>query len=215
VADIENEKTYENFHALRGKAIDAYAKLDSSLFILFVMLGEIRWDIAGVIYHNIIDTRTRGRILSKLMRKKYKDQYRIFWRSLERGVARITEARNKIVHHVVGHMQNPVTKQFAPVLIYGDVSNFNIKDQPPIDISQIEAFVKECDFYHRLINMFYTSLTPTIDSVWDEATRQSWREIFQQPIVYPPPNNHPLFQNSVTLGSLPPPFVPSPESPPT
>jgi hypothetical protein len=45
-----------------------------------------------------------------------------------------------------------------------------------------------------------------------EAYRQTWREIFQQRVVYPPPGDHPLFQKPTEPTSQPP---PSRESPPT
>jgi hypothetical protein len=45
-----------------------------------------------------------------------------------------------------------------------------------------------------------------------EDYRQTWRDVFQQRVVYPPPGNHPLFQKPTEPGSQPP---PSQKSPPT
>jgi hypothetical protein len=79
----------------------------------------------------------------------------------------------------------------------------SLGDKAPSDqltSNDLIAFSEKCQIFARLCTMFCMA---TSDSRVDEDTKKTWLEIFQQPLVYPLPADHPLNQTA-----------PKPDSPP-
>ena len=100
--------------------------------------------------------------------------------------------RNEIVHWAPGISIESDEKGLkrtpflTPANIWGDAL-----ESPSIDIEDLIEFCEKADFVGRFLTMFSLLLAGRLDDV----KGQPWPDIFQQPIVYPPPDTHPLSLN--------------------
>src|SRR5204862_2170427 len=95
----ESEK--DRFHALRGLAIRSFAGLEQTLCAIFSSVSDTHHAVAATIFFKITNFRARQGIIEKLLKRKHKDTYATFWKSLERNVENLSHARNNIVHWTV------------------------------------------------------------------------------------------------------------------
>ena len=188
----------------RGKAIQSYAVLEQSLSRALALLGGMTLEIAATIFYKITSTGSRNAILEKLIHKKHGQKFNLFWNSYFRELRTIDIKRHEIVHWLsatnaafndqhmllVGVMLVPPTYWGAdptlPRLLTGDLT----------------AFSEKCDVFSRLCVMF-TGATDEEGDRPDPAIFAPWLEIFQQPLVYPLPMDHPINQMPVTPETQP------------
>jgi hypothetical protein len=64
------------------------------------------------------------------------------------------------------------------------------ENTPQKSVADLNAFIEKTSFYSRLCNMFFATMAFDIPEGY--FNKQMWLDIFAQPIVYPPPLNHPL-----------------------
>jgi hypothetical protein len=188
------------FLLARGGAIGAYALVEQELFALFSHLMNVPMDYAGVPFFRINNARARNAILSRLLRKRHGSAYNIFFNSLITShLQQMDEKRNQIVHWAI--WLNVVESPNGEQKLHSSLNPPNYWDwaegSPKIYINEIYDFIVKCDFLSHLINMFGA----TISGQWEKtqvqgggASEATWREIFRQPVTYPPPCNHPLYR---------------------
>ena len=184
---------HNDFILSRASAIQSYANVEQSLCGLFAGLLEIKDDLAGIVFYRVANARFRNRILEELLEKRVGNANSIFWNSLESFLRRLDQRRNEIVHwHIV---QNIDLSKLHP-----EAANWSLRppagwmNGSPASLNEKEMieFIQQCEFISRLINMFSMIM---IREVLPPAERQPWLEIFRQPILYPPPEGHPLSPN--------------------
>lgn len=201
VDDLRAKAETDPAWAIRGRAIQAYASLEQALFALFVQLTNMQPDIAGVIFFKITSSQARNAIIDKLQRKIHGGKYALFWNSYILQLRQIDTKRNELVHwnavnnvHIDSELNYVHSVYLAPPNSWG----LN-KDSPVITAEDMIEFIEKCRIYSRLcsefVNLIYDKIPPDI--------LLAWRDTFQQPVVYPLPDNHPLSQKP-----------PIPESPP-
>jgi hypothetical protein len=204
VEEVLRKSATDDIWAIRGKAIQAYASLEQSLALLLATLAETKVEIAQIIFFRIASADARNKILERLFKIKFSDQYPEFRNSFFKQLRPIDLERNEIVHwnivnHITtddsGHSQSSVLL-VPPTYLSQDGLN------PSKDADRLLEFSQKCDFYSRLIGMF-TMVTGPHGCRMTNSARQPWLDIFAQPIVYPPPSTHPLS-----------PISPEPDSPP-
>jgi len=182
---------HAEFVLSRATAIQAYANIESALCTLFSRLLGIAEDTAGVVFYRITNARYRNKILQELQEKRCGDTHAKFWNSFESFVRRLDQRRNEIVHwHVVQDLD--LSKP------HPEVASWNLR--PPagwllgspavISDKEMVEFIQQCEFISRLTNMFGMII---VQGKGSEDSRAPWLKIFQQPIVYPPPEGHPLY----------------------
>ena len=179
----------DQFLALRANAIQAYANLEMSLKHLFAGQLGIPTDVAGLVLFRITNTHARTRILNDLHHKNQGAKYDRFWKSLLSLVRTLDQRCNEIVHwHVVQTINLGLDHKDAARLSLAPPAGWAAQSTA-ISENELTDFIQRCDFAHRLINMFDLVLYhPTI-----HTEREPWLKIFEQPIIYPPPDTHPLF----------------------
>lgn len=202
-------------HAARGHAIQSYASLEQSLCRLFALLSGTTNDVAGVIFFRITSTAYRDKMLARLMEKKYGKKYDIFWESTGKLIAQITQRRNEIVHWNVAMNIDAGSGIQTPTLVLPNLYDWLLTNQaePPITTEGLIDFKIKCDTITSLCNMFHLCHGP-ISTTLPQALVQTWLDIFQQPVVYPMPEGHPLFQKKPKPEIQLPPSQELPESPP-
>lgn len=183
------------FWAVRAKAIQSYASLEQSLCGLLASLGNIDPEVAGIIFFKISSADSRNKIIEKLFKRSHKGQYNLFINSLITQLRPIDLKRNEIVHwNTAQNVSGPSQSDWSLSLI---PPNFWVRDEnsPSITIQDLVAFANKCSFYSRLINMLSLVLDPRHQES-AASIRETWLEVFAQPITYPPPPTHPLSQKS-------------------
>jgi hypothetical protein len=83
----------DEFWAIRGKSIAAYASLEHSLCLLFSHLTEMKPDVACTVFYKIQNYRFLGKIFDDLLQKKYLGNYDVFWKSFARHVQELNSIR--------------------------------------------------------------------------------------------------------------------------
>jgi hypothetical protein len=189
----------DDIWAIRGQAIQAYANLEQSLVRLFASLSDMKIGVAQIVFFKISNSDSRNKIIETLFKRKFETNYNLFRNSLVSHLRPIDIERNQIVHWnvviQVGLDENGGTTSEAtlmpPALVSAGLN-------PPVMYkTDLQDFIAKCIFYIYLINAFYREVLdpdpPHPDATPStEAEKQTWRDIFSQPIIYPPPAAHPL-----------------------
>jgi hypothetical protein len=81
----------------------------------------------------------------------------------------------------------------AAVLLMPPTFIGGAQNLPRKTTDDLKAFARKCDFYCALINMFCLMEGNTSEAAIPEHDKLSWRNVFAQPISYPPPESHLLF----------------------
>jgi hypothetical protein len=176
----------------RGKAIQAYAILEQALCFALSSLAEIKYDVAATIFYKITNTGSRSGILERLLHKKHGPTFNLFWNAYFKDLRQIDLKRNAIVHWLTAQNAAFNTHQMMIVGL-ALIPPAAISDGGPteqIGLRGLIDFTRKCLIYSRLCHMFFMT-TSTTHPV-DESTRGTWLDIFQQPLVYPLPADHPL-----------------------
>lgn len=207
--DASRENTYpigkypavnqDVFLTARANAIQAFASLEFSLSIVFSRWLGTAPELGGLVFFRIINTHSRNRILDDLKETHFPDQYSLFWNSLLKLIRQIDQRRNEIVHwHVVNTIDLDLPHKEASRLTLSPPTGWTSKSTASINEDDLEKFIRKCNFVARLATMF--SFLKTEHA---EALGETWLDIFQRPIVYPPPDTHPLSPNYKTPESTP------------
>src|SRR5262249_40387728 len=141
------------------------------------------------------NTHSRNRILDDLMTKRHGTSYEKFWNSSISLVRTIDQRRNEIVHwHVVNNvnLDSDTPHELASSLSLNPPTGWLTRSPAKLNELDLQEFNLKCDYVSRSINMFALFISGQLS---DPNPALPWRDIFQQPIVYPPPDSHPLSRN--------------------
>jgi hypothetical protein len=184
----------------RAAAIDAHANFEQALFTLFASLLGAPRDRAGIVFFRIASAPTRNKILESLLKKTHGNKYKVYWNGCEPKaqdglfplIRQLDHRRNELVHwHIAMEIRAGDGSAISREAL--EPPNFwNIADnRPKITVKDLENFVQKADFVTRSVAMFYALTSGDLPGV----VPGPWPEIFEQPILYPPPETHPLFRN--------------------
>lgn len=175
--------------AIRGRAIDEFARLESFLCDLMATILGVPRETGAAIFYNMTAFRSRLSIMEDRLKadpSKYQ-LYMPFWRSLRNGVTRVNETRNRVVHwHSTTWISSDGEVQIR--LFPGDYWTVD-QETGFITSESMVAFFNDCNYYSRNCYWFKNSLNPGKDIPDDMAA--AWREKCLQPIPYPPPKDVP------------------------
>ena len=181
------------FWAVRAITIQHYALFEQSLGDLFMWLSGTNPNVAGIIFFRL-GAAVRRPILEKLFKYKLKNEYSSFRNSLIKSLQGLEADRNEIVHwNVVNRIESSVD----------GVVSANLAIEPPSlwpeasptkrwGINEMNAYQEKMMFYNLVIRQFTIIVLQRATAIGvPDDWHQSWREIFLQPIIYPPPELHP------------------------
>jgi hypothetical protein len=179
--------------AQRGKAIQGYAQLENSLCSLFASIGNIQLPAASTIFYKIVNTGSRTSILEKLMRQKHGTQFNPFWNVFFRELKMIDSRRSEIAHWmaVANVALDLEHKLLVGVMLIPPTGSMTYNENSPnLKLNDLADFQTKCEAFSRLVNMFTLATNPA--QQLDDDKRATWLDIFQQPLIYPLPEDHPL-----------------------
>lgn len=185
-------KAEEALMLARARAIDAYADIEQSLSRLLATLLQTDPAAAGIIFFRVVNTRARLTILEDLLKRRHAEKYKGFWNSLVKLIHSVDSTRNEVVHwHVVHSIRE---EHGYGSVFYLATPNFWLHRQTSgkLTANDLSAFTVKALFIRRLLDTWVAWLQDHVPLEHANA----WRDIFQQPVVYPPPSTHPLNQTS-------------------
>ena len=190
VDDINKVAAQDPLWIAIAHAIQSYAQLEQSLCHIMAYTGDIKGDVAATIFFKIAAASARNSILEKLIRKKFGDRFNLFWNAFFKDLRVTDQRRNEIVHWNVVNSISFKDEHTAVVTPTLNPPNFWDRDKntPSLGIPELVAFIAKCSTYSRLCTMFFASTSGKMPL---DAAKE-WLDIFQQPLVYPLPEDHPL-----------------------
>jgi hypothetical protein len=189
----------------RGRAIQSYAILEQTLSNALANFGGMTRENATTIFYKITNTGSRSKILERLLRRKFGTIYNLFWNAYFKELTRIDLRRSEIVHWLsaMNVALNTDNMMIMGITLIAPDSVKNQPDPQQITSKDLVAFSDKCDAFSRLCNMFIGVVSNDISG--DAA--KPWLDIFQRPLIYPLPGDHPLLnQTPPTPDSQPPTF---------
>jgi hypothetical protein len=180
----------DGFWATRSQAIHAHVTLEQSLCLLFQSVTNIAPEMAGLVFFKITNSRARANLLDALIRKRFESKYNLFWNSFLKQLEAVDNRRNEIVHWVTATNIGTLDSAGKPIVELTLIPPTFLHSAQPtavINTKDLCDFIKRCDVFARLCNMFCLALT---GKMGDERTK-AWLQIFEQPLVYPFPSDHP------------------------
>ncbi|MET0181394.1 MAG: hypothetical protein ABW199_00760 [Caulobacterales bacterium] len=180
------------FAVARANAIQAYATLEQSLCLALSYLAGTDREVAGIIFFKVNSARSRLEIIDKLYRRKHRRSYALFWNSVIKEAGSLDQRRNSIIHWNVSshiHLGESGQQTTKLELIPANIWAFN-EGSEKIGVPQLQEFAGKCDVYSRALNIFIFMLSG--DAPHSAERDATWLPIFQQPLTYPLPENHPL-----------------------
>src|SRR5258706_2236980 len=145
-----SRKTSEDqLWATRGKAVQAYARLEQALCRMFAGVSGTSQEIAAIIFFRIASASARNQILEKLIRLQHKDTYNLFWNSIFKAMPQIDGRRNEIIHWMVmSKMELPHDESPTGVLVMLRPPTYwsTLDDSAPqITNGDLLEFIRKCD----------------------------------------------------------------------
>lgn len=179
----------------RAEAIEAYSGMETSLAFLLARLLGTSPDLAGIVLFRITSTRARNKIIEQIIKRKYGSKFNLYWNSVLKFIGQLDQSRNEIVHWQMQLLPNfgrppkrlltSATARLVPP---------NIWDRRRGKAKHVEQtltdFALKCEFAEAAVWFF--SLYATGMKGGSRKMRATWRDIFQQPLAYPPLDTHPI-----------------------
>lgn len=186
------------FMLSRAYAIGTYSNLEQALCACLACFGNMSERTAGTIFFKINNARATTEILTTLKKHKDCEQYPLYWNSIVCSARRLAQTRNSIVHWgEVANVWEPVDGvgeyKFTPAIKPPNYWGWT-DDTPEMDKAALDAFSLECRFVYMSVQTFLKLFRGDLKG--EEA--DTWREICQRPLKYPPPPGHPLSQTTTT-----------------
>ena len=124
---------------------------------------------------------------------KFGTKYNLFLNSFLKQIRPIDKDRNAIVHwNAMNTVGTDAAGEVTSLVTLKPPAYWGISPEMPMITAQdLIEFSNKCEFYTRLWNMFYV-VDAGVAKNSAEFDSSPWLNIFEQPIVYPPPIGHPL-----------------------
>jgi hypothetical protein len=183
-----NAQLISELNAVRGAAIQSYARLEQSLCGMFAYLAGVTDQIAGIIFFKMVNARSRIAVLERLKRLKHGDEFNLYFNSIMAEAGRLDGLRNQLIHwHTVHSVAaTKAGNDWDVFLSPPNFWDFGI-NSPTMTLDNIREFDDRCDVFSRGLNM--------LKRYWlNQESAASWRDRFEQPLVYPLPEGHPLIR---------------------
>jgi hypothetical protein len=210
--DINAVRKAGKLQIARANALEAYARLERALAILLGVLlgGAAMFPKANAIFFNMTSARNRNKAIKKLLELEHGNKYNIYWhgdgkpggiRGLFKLINQLDQSRNEIIHWTVSRtifttdLDAPMEKLIPNEFFYRPGSRI-------ILIGDMNDFTNKANFVSGSVLAFAFNTSKEFP-IPDNA-RAPWLPIFQLPVSYPPPSNHPLSPSGKAPGTQPP-----------
>ncbi|MBN3069410.1 hypothetical protein H5A34_14425 [Pectobacterium brasiliense] len=149
----ENKEYRDVIDLERGRAIDAFAKLESTLCWLLSEVGNLEFNTAATVFYSNISLQPRIEIISAILEEYYNDKFNIFWGSVRKAIDSLNGQRNKIVHW----HSYPVydgRKEFENTKFVLIHPRCNQDDSSEFSVCDIHQFIEKTEYLTNVIGRF-------------------------------------------------------------
>jgi hypothetical protein len=176
----------------RADAIESYSSLELTLCSLFAILLGTKADLGGIVFFKITATRSRNSIIETLIKRKYGTEFNAYWNSVIKIIGQLDNKRNEVIHWYSGMNLNfardgrisSATAMLVPPNLWD-----RKRGSPKLTEKTLNDFTLKCEFAEAAILSF---LLYGKGRRIRRKPRAAWRDIFRQPLAYPPPDKHPI-----------------------
>lgn len=187
-------------HIARSKALEQYSALEHALLMLFAALLETRPELAAQVFYRL-GAAGRNRMFEALLHRKFDDKYDAYWygtsdnrdTGLMRMIRSLDDRRHQFAHWKLSAFVYPEgQKERDGVYLVKPEHGFSAAEPHQVSKEHMEEFVERAHFVTvNVINFAGLAAgSPYVGA--DRGRRDTWLEIFSRPILYPPPQGHPL-----------------------
>lgn len=188
----------KTFFIARATAILVYASYEQSLVSLFAYLMGVQDDYAGVPFFKINNARARIAVIERLLKKRHGNAYNVFWNPLVNLLKPLDEKRNQVIHWAVNStIDTDQGGKLTKITLVPPNFTDRTENTPEMTLNDLYDFIVKCDFLARSLNVFHAVISRS------HGVPNTWHDICQQPVTYPPQDNHPLFQKPQAQQILP------------
>lgn len=184
-----NIEGVENFEIKRSRAMNAYARLEQNMAMLFSSLLGTNYKKAFIAFSAITNTGFRWVALEKLFKLARGEKHKEFLAGFIKEARKLDGPRNKIVHWMVS-TQNRGQVPFDPEKDVFLSEHPNLFGKKKMLIGDLEVFKHKADYFADLLSQFNYFIKNS--ELPQDPSKTPWSEIFQSKPVYPPPMGHPL-----------------------
>ncbi|MBU9259111.1 hypothetical protein KTD13_01955 [Burkholderia multivorans] len=178
------------FDLERGRAIDAFANIESELCWVMADAGKIDHQIASVIFYANISMSPRIDIVTAILEATSGDQFKKFWDSARKIIDSLNKQRNKIVRwHDYPVFEGPNLKYVAEILIHPVIGNKNGKLRE-LAIGDLRQFTQKAKYTTKVLRAFRRCFDTRIGDV---AVRHEIEKFSGAEITFPPPEKDLFF----------------------
>ncbi|MEK6351433.1 hypothetical protein [Burkholderia cepacia] len=178
------------FDLERGRAIDAFANIESELCWVMVDAGKIDYQIASVIFYSNISMSPRVEIVTAILEASYGDQFKKFWDSARKIIDSLNRQRNQIVHwHDYPVYKGPDLKYVAEILIHPVIGNKNEKLRE-LAIGDLRQFIQKAKYTSKVLRAFRRCFDT---GMGDAIVRREIEKFSGAEIKFPPPEKDLFF----------------------
>ena len=185
-----DQKLQDELDLERGRAIDAFAKLESSLCQILVELGNLSYQTASTIFYSNISLQPRIEIISALIEEASGDAFNQFWSSVCKIISSLNKQRNKIVHWhsypVFDGKQDFKHIQF--ILIHPLHRNEDSNKLSEVAVHNLKDFSKQAIYVSKVLLRFRLCFDSTMPVLQQSDVIKFSSNILK----YPPPENDPF-----------------------
>jgi hypothetical protein len=197
--DINAVRKAGKLQLARAEAIEAYARFENCLSILFGLLLGTPSPKSSVIFYKITSANNRNQIIESLIKIEHGDKYKVNWHGdgksggksgLFKLIYQLDQTRNELIHWtVVRTIATTELNAQIEKLVPPNMFRFQNIGKT-ISIAELNNFIAKANFVSGSVLNFAINTAKAV-RVPDSA-RDPWLPIFQQPATYPPPSGHPL-----------------------
>lgn len=198
VVDLGSIQRDTKLMIARIGAIEGYANVEQSLCSLFSSLLGSPIDRAAIVFFRITNTHSRNFIIESLLAKQHGSKYNPYWYGDQKNglinlIRQLDGKRNEIVHwHTQQNIHFAEDSYSTSELLVPP--NVWAGSSASISTDDLLEYIAKADFVQRSINMF-NLITINLAPQIPVDVRDTWLQIFAQPVTYPPGNTHPLSSN--------------------
>jgi hypothetical protein len=180
------------FYIARAETLNSYALLEQALALLFATTLRTEPSYASLIISKIINTRARNEVVQRIVDHATELRFRPFTNSLFVCIATVDSLRNQLVHWHVEEKDGQFSLKPADILS---------QSQARMSEEEIDELGTKC--------LFLAAVTRSFSILLSDGREHfpASRERFQQPLVYPPGRDDPLFRYHISSGVPPEPFA--------
>jgi len=184
-----NYQIKDAFDLERGRAVDAFAKVESALCWVMADAGRVDHKMASVIFYSNISMSPRIEIVTAVLEAAYGDQFKKFWDSACKIVESWNRQRNKVVHwHDYPVYEGSSLKHTAEILIHPVINNQN-ENLSQLSIDDLRQFTKKAIYVSEVLVAFRLCFDTRLS---EGMLRRSTEKFLSTEIKFPPPERDPL-----------------------